>query len=225
MKFLTLVPMLAILLFVGCGEPEPEEPPPPAATEAPKKTADQLYQETMQRLNPALRPNNPRAMVILAHVTEAKSNYHPPVEPNGAEALSKIRKDLNQRFEKAMKQEQWKLVVAIAAGLDVFAKGPPERAGELKKIDRKRIRAMAELSKPKVTVRAFVDDYVGLSITIPTTNQHFSEYVREGDSFIDDPTAPGKKLLRLEDIIGDNKGVRVYYYKTDTSWEVPGPRG
>ncbi len=88
-----------------------------------------------------------------------------------------------------------------------------------------RRRAIAELSKPQVTVKGFVDDYVSLEIKVPPGNQKLSEYVREGDSFVDDPTEPGSQMLRLEEIIGDNRGVRIYYYKTDTSWTVPGPRG
>lgn len=225
MKFLTVIPMLALFLFVGCGEPEPEEPPPSAVQEPPKKTADQLYQETMKKLNTAMRPNNPRALPMLAIVTDAKNKYHPPVEPNGEEALSKIKRDLNQRFDNAAKAKQWKLVIAVASVLDVFAKGPPPREGELKKIDRLRKRARAELSKPILKVTGFADEYVFLKITIPTTNQRFSEQVREGDSFLDDPQEPGKKLLRLDAIIGDNREVRIYYYKTDTSWTIPGPRG
>ncbi len=225
MKRLILIPTLALFLLIGCSEPEPEPPPPPATTEAPKKTAEQLYQETMKILTPALRPAAPNGMAIRAVITESKNKFRPPVEPNGLEAVSKLKTDLNKRFDAATKAEQWQLVIAVAAGLEVFAKGPPERTGELKKIDRLRKRAMAELSKPRVAVKAFVDDYVGLSIMVPPSNDPVTEYVREGDSFIDDPDSPGDKILRLDEIIGDNRGVRIYYYKTDTSWIVPGPRG
>lgn len=225
MRRLILLPMLAVIPLWGCSEPEPEEPEAPPAQETPKKTADQLYEETMQKLRGPLNPASPKGLPVQAIITDVKSKFRPPGEPNGEEAQSKIKRDLNQRFDAANKAGQWRLVIAIAAGLDVFAKGPPERTGELKKINRLRKRALAELSKPKVAVKGFVDDYVSLQITIPTTGARTSEYVREGDSFLDDPEAPGKKLLRLDDIIGDNREVRVYYYKTDTSWIVKGPRG
>jgi len=225
MKYLPLYLMLALFVFVGCGEPEPEPPPPAASIEAPKKSADQLHQETMKKMNPAVNPTNPRALVVQAICTDVKGKYRPPMEPNGPEALTKIKRDLNTRFDRAYKAGQWKLVITIAGGLDVFAKGPPERTGELKKIDRLRKRAMAELSKPKLRVTGFLDDYVMLEITIPTTNKKTKEQVREGDRFLDDPQEPGTKVLRLDEIIGDNRGVRIYYYKTDTSWIVPGPRG
>lgn len=225
MKYLSLLALLPLLMFVGCGEDEPEPPPPAEVQEVPKRTAEQLYQETMQKLSGVLRPGNLNGLAVQAIVTEAKNTYRPPVEPNGEEAITKIKRDLNQRFDAANQAGQWNVVIAIAAGLDVFAKGPPERTGEMKKIDRLRKRAMAELSKPQVAVTGFADDYVFLKITIPTTNEQISEQVRTGDSFIDDPQEPGKKLLRLDDILGDNRGIRVYYYKTDTSWTVPGPRG
>lgn len=225
MRRMTLFLALAAVIAAGCGEDEPELPPPPEPTEAPKKTAEQLAAETMQKLDPLLKPNNPRAFPAQAIVTDAKNKYRPPAEPNGEEALSQIKRDLGDRFDKAYRAGQWNLVVALAGVLDIFAKGPPERAGELKKNDRYRQRALAELSKPQVTVTGFVDDYVGLSIKVPPSNEKISEYVREGDSFLDDPNQPGEKLLRLEEIIGDNREVRIYYYKTDTSWTVKGPRG
>ena len=134
MRFLMIVPMLALFVFVGCGESEPEEPPPPATTEPPKKTADQLYQETMTKINPTMNPNNPRALPLLAIVNDVRKRYHPPGEPNGEEALSRIRRNLNQRFDAAGKAEQWRLVVIIAAPLDQFAKGPPERTGDRKSV-------------------------------------------------------------------------------------------
>jgi hypothetical protein len=217
--------MLALLVFVGCGEPEPEVPDTPVRQPPPKKTAEQLYNDTMSRLTPNLRANAPKSAQLVEIVTEVNGKFRPPAEPNGEEAINRIKRELNSRIDNASRASQWQLVIAISNALDVFAKGPPERTGELKKIDRLRLRARAELSKPILKVKGFADDYVFLEITIPTTNTKYSEQVREGDSFLDDPQNPGQKLLRLEKIIGDNREVRIYYYQTDTSWTIPGPRG
>jgi len=225
MKSLILVPVLALLVFAGCGEPEPEVPDTPVRQPPPKKTADQLYNDTMSRITPLLRPGNVKGAEMIEIVTEVKGKYRPPAEPNGEQAVTQIQRELSQRIDNSNKASQWTMVIALADALDVFAKGPPERVGELKKLERLRSRAFAELSKPRLKVKGFADDYVFLEITIPTSNEKMSIQVREGDSFLDDPLSPGGKMLRLEKIIGDNREVRIYYYKTDTSWTIPGPRG
>ncbi len=125
MKRVILVPMLALLVLVGCSEPEPEPPPPATTVEPPKRTADQLFQETMTKLEPTLRPAAPKALPMIAIVTDAKNTFRPPVEPNGEEAVSRIKRELNQRFDAATSAGQWNLVIAIAGALDIFAKGPP----------------------------------------------------------------------------------------------------
>jgi hypothetical protein len=196
-------------------------PPPPP----PKKTADQVYNEVMSKIEPHIQPANPRTMPFVAQLQEAVNTLKPPMEPNAPEGLNQVKRNLYERIEAAEQNEQWNYVVALAAGLDVFAKGPPPRTGELQKNERYRSRAQAELSKPRVKVEGFLDDYVFLDVFLPATNQQIDVQVREGDSFIPDPQNPGENLLRLDDIIGDNRAIQIYYYKTDTSWEVKGPRG
>jgi hypothetical protein len=226
MKYLFVIPLITLMLVLaGCSEPEPEEPenlPPPPP---PKKTVDEIYNEVMSKIEPHIVPNNPRTLPLISQLNEAVNTFRPPMEPNGPEGLNRVKRTLYERIETAENNEQWNFVVALAAGLDVFAKGPPPRTGELQKNERYRSRAQAELSKPQVKVAGFLDDYVFLDVFLPATNQNINVQVREGDSFIPDPQNPGQNMLRLENIIGDNRAIRIYYYKTDTAWEVKGPRG
>jgi len=212
------------ILFAGCGgEPEPEPPPKPVQRELPKKSADQLYNEATQQINPLLREGPPHEAEITAIMNDLKTKYRPPTEANGPEALGRIKSMLTDRARTANELRKWNILLTSATGLELLAAGPPRAEGELKKLRRYKEHAHAELSKPKIKVKGFFDDYVALEIYLPTTQTTVSEYVREGDSFLPDPENPAQNLLRLDRVIGNNKAVRIYYYKTDSSWEVPGP--
>lgn len=226
MRRFSFLAVLAAML-VGCEE-EPPPPPEPVRQEPPKKTADQMYNETMQQLNPFLLPNPPNGPELATVIRTSVGKFRPPAEPNGPEAMSRVEGDLNRMISEARESKRWRQVVALCDGLDVFAQGPPPKTGDLNTIARYREQAMAELSKPQVKVTGFVNEYVMLEVTLPDMTGGPAEVesvsVREGDDFLADPADPSKPLLRLDDIIGDNLGIRVYYYKTDNSWTVDGPR-
>jgi len=220
MKHLVVLLVVTVLLLPACEKEAP--PPPPESAPPPPPSVEDIYRE----VSPLLQPLRDRVIgaptdemayqKMLADLRGAKGKHQGT--DNGKEAMARLATEIDGIITQARTQEFWGIV---ARGCEVFEILQP---GNIKT---KRYAEMAakELARPRVRVKGFHEDkatnetYVFLEVKLPNENWKRIDPVRVGDEFLDPPNT-----LRLVEILGDKKGVRLEYLGIEGDvFEVKGP--
>ncbi len=210
--------LLVCLLCVACAEKAP--PPPPTPPPPPEKTPEQIAGEIRPVLAPleavlvddpsgqgsgeggkgakgGLAPN--ARSTVISGLTEARTKHQG--SENGRQALAMIAHDLESITSRARDQKRWPTVILAIDAYELLMPGST-------KMNRLKERAQLHLACPKVSVKGFMDDaekkdvYVFLELLWYQSGESKSVQVKVGEEF------DGLKLL---DIVGDKKGVRIEY--------------
>ncbi len=176
----------------------------------PEPSPEEIYREiatAIQPLNdplvggPALNPD--RKQQVLDGLRAAKAKHQ--MSDNGKIALSHISRDIETIMMEAKKQEYWRLLLGASEAYEILAPGNAKSRRYMEI-------AETQLARPKVKVKGFIEDkvtndtYVFLDVKLPGSDWVTQEPVREGEEFLEPP-----HTLRLLEIIGNNKGVRLEY--------------
>ena len=129
-------------------------------------------------------------------------------------AKSMVKSDLMEMLKMAYESEQWNKTLLLCDMVDILDT-------DTVRTKRYRGRAETEKNRPRPTVTGIVTDprtdipTVFMDLYLPETDTTEQVRVRIGEEFY------GLKLL---EITGKNTGIKFQYIKTDTTYEVPGPR-
>ena len=213
-RALSLLAVLAMALcMAGCAEKEPERPdtPPPPPPPTPQEIADKIM--TTLQLNqplPALGSTMPKqaSTSFLNAIRNAKSQHS--ANPVGKQALQIVSQQLDSRLRALENNQLWEHALTYC---DAHLVLNPDSH----KFDRTREKAVAELRKPRVTIRGFYTDgntnqtAVFMDFYLPITKESHREQVRVGEEFYG---------LKLVAIIGNNQGVTMEYLETGEATDV-----
>ncbi|GMW00641.1 MAG: hypothetical protein AMXMBFR84_17780 [Candidatus Hydrogenedentota bacterium] len=203
-----LVPVLAFV-FTACEKKEPEKPeaPPPP----PPPSAEQLSQQVITQVTPMLALGSAGSPQMVGMLTGEFGKLRGEV--NGEKAMMQVRNWLKEQLRASMDAQAWDVALGLCDAVDAVEPGNSRTT-------RSRERALSERNKPQVTVKGFYEEKTNGTVTIfmdvylPATGTMESVRVREGEEVLG---------LKIEKIIGDNKGVRIKYLETGQSYDVAGP--
>lgn len=213
-RALSVLAVLAMAFCIaGCAEKEPETPatPPPPAPPTPQEIADKIMTE-LQINGPlpapgATMPKQASASFLNTVRSAITQNSTGAV---GQEALQLVSQKLDSRLRALENNLLWEHALTYCDAHLVFNPGSH-------KFDRTREKAIAELRKPRVTIRGYYIDgntdrtAVFMDFYLPMTKETHREQVRVGEEFYG---------LKLVSIIGNNQGVTLEYLETDESFDV-----
>ncbi len=216
MKKCLSVAILAAFLCLGCQEQAP--PPPPAPPPAPEKTPEKIKEEVMATLAPmAGLVADPAAGAFTDDMKKSvieglqKARSANQASENGKLALEMVTREIETIISTARDQKRWRLVLGAIEAYEVMSPGTT-------KMNRLKDRAKLYISRPTVTVKGFMDDketkdtYVFLEVTLHPSEEVKSMQVRVGEEFFG---------VRLLDIVGNKKGVRLEYLAIPgDTWDV-----
>lgn len=201
--------------YVGCSsEPEPkqaeeEEAPPPPPT--PEEIANKIV--TDLGLNAPLPASGARlakeASDKMKTVARQAKNVN-SATPEGKRALQIVSRRVDQRIGALEQAGAWDHALATIEVYEILNDGSH-------KWDTTKQTAMAELTKPKVTIVGFWYDGTTdqnaalLEFYLPISRETKRERVRVGEEFYG---------LKLTEIIGKNQGVRLEYKETGKTYDV-----
>ena len=213
-RALSLLAVLAMACCItGCAEKEPETPdalpPPPPPT--PQEIADKIMTD-LQLNEPlpapgATMPKQASANFLNA-VRGAKTQNS--VSVDGKEALQIVSQSLDSRLRALESNQLWEHTLTYCDAHLIFSP-------DSHKFDRTREKAVAELRKPRVTIRGFYIDgntnqtSVFMDFYLPMEKATHREQVRVGEEFYG---------LKLVEIIGNNQGVTMEYLETGQSFNI-----
>jgi hypothetical protein len=205
--------LITAVALIGCAEPEPEEPegPPPPPPPTPQELADKVIQDA--QLNAPLPPPGSRmppaaAQNLLGLITREKTAKS--ATEDGKVALALVSRALERRIQEAEQRQLWEFVVVY---IDAFGILNPGSA----RYESSKQRATVELLKPQPKIRGFIADgrtgetLVMLELYLPQTGETVQERMRIGEEIYG---------LRLNEIIGNNKGIVMRYVATGQTFEV-----
>jgi len=227
MNRLIVLCLAATLVLCAC--PKPPPPPPPPAPKAPEEpTPEAIAAQIRPALEPYRRllrqkigPGGTGAADGLSggdqkrvreELKAAKQKFQHT--ENGKQAIRMVTHDVEEMIRNARDQSRWRIVKECIETWRILSPGSP-------KMDRIEERADLHLRQPRVFVKGFFDDeetgdtYVFLEVTERPSKKRHDLRARVGDVFFH---------VRLLDIVGDNKGVKLEYLLIPgTIWEVMGP--
>lgn len=219
-----------LVAFCGCKkEPPPplEKPPPPPPSPEELAIPIKACIEPLRELTRNAAPGKGwgaggkgasgllRRPVQKQVVDCLKSEYQKNRgKVNGPEALTIVQRELEDIIRLARDQERWRLVVGCIGAFKAVAPNSSKMDALLRRAD-------LHMRRPIVRVRGFFDDnennetYVFLEFTLRPSMKKYQERMRVGDE---------KHEVRLLDLVGDKKGVRLEYLPIDGKvWDVLGP--
>ena len=205
---LSLIPLamlvLALALF-GCEAPEDDKSDDPEG-EPPPPTPEEIFAAALGQLG--LRGGQSPDFVNRADFWQKVRSFKSTssVTPEGREAQDMMTKRLNDEIKGAESAKNWGMCLVFVGGFEVM-RPDSNRHGHLKEL------ATAEMERPQVRVtgisEARGEATVFLNFYWPLTQVLKKERMRVGEEMHD---------LKLLEIVGDNKGVRMEY-KTGTVYE------
>ncbi len=212
-QFAVSIAMIALLL-AGCKaqeEVKPEDAPPPPPT------ADELYAQLRQPLDPmfgSVAANSPfsnaqrRAAVDGVRANRAKMG----LEPNGPEAFKRITSDVEDLIKRAKTAENWRVV---KGGIETYKIFEPAD----KRWNKDEEYADLILARPTVAITGFFEldgePVVFLDVTEADSNKKTSYKIREGEDF--------HEVLQLVRIIGRRDSIEMLYKPVNQTWNVSAP--
>jgi len=169
-----------------------------------------LREEALKNLGDILMPGMPiTAEIVKQRINDTKAKLR--AEVNGDRAIRLITSDVRDALKSAKDASQWDTVLLLCDALEAL--DPSDS-----RIERYREQAQGEKNKPVITVKGFYEDVTSKEITVfleaflRTTNERKTVQVREGDEFLD--------CLKLIEIVGNRKGVKLQYIPTGEVYEV-----
>lgn len=216
--------LLVLVLLSGCGEDfkvQTAPPPPPAP---PPPSAEELANQAMQRLHvlSVIPKNLPLQMVLpdearqslIQDLVSWKSSVSN--EKNGAEAVSLLMKQLEDRLRAARDDQNPALTLLLCDLLEALG-------STTTRIDVSREWARVYNNRPVVVIKGWFQQmdtpneeiYAFCEVYLPETGEVHTVQVREGDEFYG---------LLFVKIIGKNRGMRLRYLVTNDTFDVYGPR-
>ncbi len=208
MNKVLFVLLMATLMLPACDKEV--EVAPPEQDERVEKTAGEIYDKELAPLIQEARSvlagnidlDAAVAAPYIARVNNARAKCN---TANGKNALTRFAKEIEGLFSQAKQKKLFGTLFALCQVYDVLE---PNNS----KTPRHKQYAEMQLNRPKVAIKGFFEDesnsdtYVFLEIKLHGAKKALRERVREGDEFLDPP-----HTLRLVEIIGNNKSVRIEY--------------
>jgi hypothetical protein len=204
---------VGLLVMAGCAkEPEPveeEAPAPPPPT--PQEIAAKIINDTkLEGPLPAQGANfpKPQQQKLLSAIQMAKTSNSATTD--GQTALRIVSRAIERRISQFQNAQLWNFVLPHIDAYLVLNPGSS-------RYDSVKRRATLEMTKPRPTIRGFMQDgrtgdsIVMLEIFLPSTQETKKEQMRVGDELYG---------LRLESIIGANKGIVMDYVETGDTFEI-----
>jgi len=206
--------LLCLLLITGCNQnaappPDEEAPPPPP-------TADELYNQLRNPLNPLFNSAANNSPISNAQRTQAVSALRPiklkmASEPNAPEAYVRMVRDIEDMIKAAEKAENYRVVKGGIEAYKIFE--PAE-----KKYDELEQYADLVLARPSVEIQGFFaidnEPVVFIEVTDADDVTDKETYkVREGEDF-------HEGILQLLRVVGNNQGIEVMYKPIEQKWIV-----
>ncbi len=205
------VPVLILLAIVspvtGCAPKEPPKPaePPPPPPPTPEEIAAKIVAESGIG-DPLPEPNatfpQEAADKLKNRLRSAKNTNQST--PDGQRALQLVNQQLDQRIRALEGAGAWEYLLGHIEAFEVLNPGSPKWATSKEA-------ALAELSKPKITIVGFMQDTAILRFYLPVTKQEARESMRIGEEM---------HGVTLMEIIGNNQGVRMKYGQTGQTFDV-----
>jgi len=206
---------LILSAVTACTEKEkkdrdaPPPPPPPTAQEI----ASEIRRASLNSLSALIAgPDQPvPASVyeqVLTGLRSGKAKHQG--SKNGKEALDMIAVECNQILSRAVETESWHAVLLACDALDIVE---PDNV----RANRLRERARGRINRPKVTIKGFFTDAetdetkVFLDVYLPETKKTEKVRAHVGQEFYG---------LRLVDIIGKEKGIKMQHIETGEMFDV-----
>lgn len=220
MRRMLVVLLLVLVVVAGCQDeaeqPEKKEleaPPPP-----PEPTADEIYNELKAAVQVLWRPMTGGGMLTLAEIDPPANSLRAAkgkhaTHKNLAEAVSRLRRDIEDLIRDSDKNQRWRVVKAACLAYEALEPGSVRYKKMIERAD-------IMMARPFVKVLGFstVDDhtYIMFQITDALTQAVSTNTVRVGEELTEG--------VRVEEILGGNQAVRLNYLPVnDNSWIVPGP--
>lgn len=210
MRRLTVLLAVLLIAIAGCEKEEEEEP---LVEEAPPPSPQEIAQKIIRELDltapiPPPEWNMPKEVIpgYLSAFRSARSQHSSTME--GKEALRIVSRAVDKRLNRMEEAEHWDAILLLCDVHEILNPGST-------KFNLSREKAEVELRKPRVTVKGIMEaagqKVAFLHYYLPLTGERFDERVRVGEEFYG---------LRLLNIIGMDRGVRLEYLETGESFEV-----
>lgn len=215
------------LLFMGLGCTSKEEqlkkqeeetkaaaPPPP-----PEPTVDEIYNEMKNAISAFWRPLSGAQSLQqgeidmgIQNLNGAKTSHQS--HKNLPEAVNRLKRDIEDLIRDATKDDRWRCVVAGCLAYEALDPANTRFKKDLEK-------ALVMLARPKVWVLGFTtvdnETYIHFRVEYRDPVKIENERARVGEEF-------ANGIIRVEEIIGNQQGVRLNYIPVDdNNWVVPGP--
>lgn len=211
-KRLVYIILMAIFI-IGCSEPEPEvvEAPPPPPPPTPQEIAAKIIND-LKLDAPLPAPGasfDPAALATATQQLTQKKAQLAATE-DGKLSLQIVSQKINSRVRASFNNELWGHVLAYSGMHEILNNGSTKFLAE-------KTKAVAELKKPKVTIKGILNDGQSgsrsayLDIYLPFENVTHSESMKIGDQLYG---------IRFVEIIGNNQGIIFEYMETGENFEV-----
>jgi len=207
--------LMVVLALAGCQQeeappPEPEAPPPP--------TCDEIYQELRGTLAPlytaveqARGIDNVTREGMVASFGQHRARH--AASENGPCALDRIASDMTALIREAKDHDRWRAIKGACQVYEIIRPNDTRHAEDHRKAD-------LILARPIVRSRGYFESdgylYAFLEVTDQDTGRVTNYQVREGEEF--------HGILRLEEIVGNQQAVVIWYEPLDDTWRVLSPR-
>lgn len=198
LRYTAIIAILAVALTACQKEEEPEEEVAPPPT--PQEIAAGIIQKAGL--------NSPQPKPDLLQVLQQEKNANVGSQ-DGKDALLIVSHKVDERIRAAEDMKSWQAVLQ-------YVKASKILRPETKRYDALEKRAVTELKRPEVDLKAFFDVGNGQTVAIlefylPLEGETVSERMRPGEE------AYG---LKLAQILGNNSGVRMEYLETGETYDI-----
>ena len=206
--------ILIAIFIIGCSKPVEEEvveeeppPPPPTPEEIAAKIVNDLQLD--KPLPAAGSTFDPGLLGTFTAKLKAEKAQRSATQ-DGKIALQIVSKRIDQRIRQCFNNELWSHTLANVELHLIMEPGSTKFIAE-------QTRAVAELKKPKVTIKAIISDgqtgarMAYLDIYLPLEAETRSESMKLGDQMYG---------IRFTEIIGNNQGIIFEYMETGENFEV-----
>ncbi len=213
MHKLVVYTLFLVVFIIGCAEPEPETPPPPPPPPPPSA------QELASKIIADVKLNDPIPTSTSVISPTVAGNMKTQLQKglgeisgqvNNENARTIVRMAVDDRISACVDAELWTHVLAL---IDLHLVIKPDS----KKHIANQTRAVIQLKKPVVTIKGVLTDKTTgrkkalLDFFMPLENKTYSESMLVGESMYG---------LRLEEVIGSDKGIILYYQEADERYEI-----
>lgn len=207
--------LLAMVFIIGCAakeeEPEEEEAPPPPPPPTPEEIAAKIVND-LGLDGPVPGPGSSIQASEAQRLLEItkQQNVQLSATEDGKRSLAIVSNKIDSRIRACFNNEAWSHVLAYSEMHLVLEPGSVKFLNE-------RTKAIAELKKPKVTLKGILNDpstnrqIANLEIFLPLENRTVSETMTLGDQMYG---------LKFTEVVGNNQGVVFEYLETGDFFEV-----